>query len=124
MVFDVTPIAIHNDTNTLQCSLSCLYESKYLAFNMCARTLECQLLYVDRTTLLETMHFMQRSGWSYFDSGVACYNIRDEACRKIQMVGINSVKILIARYRILTFVNILHYHVNKTHVTYLEMSYI
>ena len=87
MILNVTPIAILMGMNEIQCSLSCLSESQCLAYNIRITKLQCCLLDVDMNMPLLPTAFVQKPGWSYYDTGLSEFNIRNNIWRKKPLVG-------------------------------------
>ena len=87
IILDVTPIAIFTGMDTLRCSFRCLSHPKCVAYNICILKKVCHLLNVDRTTLLGNMFFVNKPGWSYYDTGISDFNIRHPDWRRMSLVG-------------------------------------
>ena len=86
-LLEVTPIAILKDMGYVQCSLSCLSEPKCLAYNIWIAQRKCQLLDVDRNMLFGPLAFVPKPGWSYYDTGLTKFNIRQKSWRTKPLVS-------------------------------------
>lgn len=70
---DLSPIVLYENCKLKDCGKYCIRNFACSAFNFRKSANKCELLKVDRNTKSDGEHFIDTSGWTYYDTG---FNIR------------------------------------------------